>query len=138
MMTVSPKVVFLILCFLFFIYTLSIYLTPALAENNNSFDRALAAEGRLVFQQYNCQSCHQLYGLGGYLGPDLTNIYADPVKGEQVIRSVVMYGSRQMPAFQLNEEEMLALVEFLRSTDASGIADPRNFIVLPDGMIKPK
>ena len=33
----------------------------------------LAARGRALWHRRNCQSCHQIYGFGGFLGPDLTN-----------------------------------------------------------------
>ncbi|MBK8357424.1 MAG: hypothetical protein IPL13_19205 [Saprospiraceae bacterium] len=36
--------------------------------------------GKLIWQDYNCNACHQIYGLGGYLGPDLTNVYSKEVK----------------------------------------------------------
>lgn len=36
-----------------------------------------AVDGRRVFQAYNCMGCHTIVGNGAYLGPDLTNIYAD-------------------------------------------------------------
>ena len=26
--------------------------------------------GKKIYQEYNCQSCHQIFGLGGYLGPE--------------------------------------------------------------------
>ncbi len=32
--------------------------------------------GEDIWLKNNCNSCHQLYGLGGYLGPDLTNVYS--------------------------------------------------------------
>ena len=38
--------------------------------------------GKALFQQNNCIACHQLYGLGGYLGPELTNAYSDNNRGE--------------------------------------------------------
>ena len=36
-----------------------------------------AVDGRRVFQAYNCMGCHTIVGNGAYMGPDLTNIYAD-------------------------------------------------------------
>ena len=96
----------------------------------------MASEGHLVWQSYNCQTCHQLYNLGGYLGPDLTNIISNPDKGEKTVRALVKSGTKQMPAFNLTEHEMNALIEFLKSTDASGKADLRNFSIDNFGMIR--
>jgi len=42
-----------------------------------SYDGHGAVEGRRVFQAYNCMGCHTIVGNGAYLGPDLTNTYAD-------------------------------------------------------------
>lgn len=97
-----------------------------------------AREGRLVWQKYNCQSCHQLYGLGGYLGPDLTNVYSAKGKGETFIKAFIRSGTKQMPSFDLSPDEEAQLLEFLRSTDESGIADPRNFRIHFSGMIEKK
>jgi putative heme-binding domain-containing protein len=46
-----------------------------LAARRDGFDRALAkpAEGLRIFQQH-CQACHQLGGVGGLVGPQLTGI----------------------------------------------------------------
>ena len=59
----------------------------------------------MVWQKYNCQSCHQLYGLGGYLGPDLTNVYSAKGKGELFIKAFLHAGTKQMPSFDLSKEE---------------------------------
>ncbi len=32
-----------------------------------------AIKGKQIWLQNNCQTCHQIYGFGGFLGPDLTN-----------------------------------------------------------------
>ena len=32
-----------------------------------------ARRGQELWLRHNCQSCHQIYGYGGFLGPDLTN-----------------------------------------------------------------
>lgn len=135
-MKFKPAYVFFILSASFLIYSFSIYLKPLSIKEDASFNKEKASEGRLVWQSYNCQSCHQLYSLGGYLGPDLTNIISNPNKGEKIVRAMVKSGTKQMPAFSLSDNEMNALVEFLKSTDASGKADLRNFSITNFGMIE--
>lgn len=132
-MSIKPKHIFSLLSFIFILYSIRIYLTPIGLKNP---DNTAIAAGRLVWQKYNCQSCHQLYGLGGYLGPDLTNVYSAKGKGELFIRAFLHTGTKQMPAFNLTEEEEKDLIAFLKSTDGSGIADPRNFVITPTGMIE--
>lgn len=129
---------FIILSISFLLYSFSIYLKPLSVKKDIKFDMAKAAEGRLVWQKNNCQSCHQLYGLGGYLGPDLTNVVSNPKKGEIIIEQILKYGVRQMPAYNLSEHDFKSLVEFLKSTDASGSADPRDYLTTYTGMIEQK
>jgi len=131
-------IVFIMLCISFTGYTFTIYIKPLEIKEEAGFNKEEAIEGRLVWQKYNCQSCHQLYGLGGYLGPDLTNVYSHPLKGESLIRALLKTGIAQMPAFDMSEKEIHDLIEFMKSTDASGIADPRTFKISPDGMIHGK
>lgn len=77
-------------------------------------------DGWYLWQQKNCQSCHQLYGLGGYMGPDLTNIARDSSKGEQYMYTFIKYGSGRMPAFQMNDDEVYKIISFLQWVDKSG------------------
>ena len=97
-----------------------------------------AGEGRLVWQKYNCQACHQLYGLGGYLGPDLTNVYSRRARHVPYIAGVIRGGTGQMPGFDLSSAEEQALMEFLKDCDRSGSADPRSFNVHITGMVERK
>lgn len=129
------RITYVALCVLFIWYTLSIY-TGAKEVRTENFDTKKAASGRLVWQKYNCQACHQLYGLGGYLGPDLTNVFSVKNKGEAYISALIKSGTKQMPGFHLTALEMEQLLEFLRSTDASGSADPRDFRSTRSGMIQ--
>jgi nitric oxide reductase subunit C len=131
----KPIHLFFALCFLFLIYTLSIYLTPLTVAKTSAIDTEKAVEGRIVWQKYNCQSCHQLYGLGGYLGPDLTNVVSNPKKGEMMIKQILKYGVKQMPAYNMSDEDYNSLIEFLKSADASGLADPRKYNISKTGMI---
>ena len=68
-------------------------------------------EGREVFHQHNCQTCHQLWGQGGFLGPDLTNITTR--LSDERFTSVLTEGSGQMPAFDVSTKEQAALWAFL-------------------------
>lgn len=135
-MKYKPLFTFLGLSLFFLIYSFSIYLTPLINKNKLFNNNNKAIDGHLVWQKYNCQSCHQLYGLGGYLGPDLTNIISTPNKGEKFLRLMIRTGIKQMPSFNLSENEIELLVEFLKSTDASGISDPRHFNINNIGMIE--
>ena len=92
------------------------------------------SKGKLVWQQYNCNACHQVYGLGGYLGPDLTNVYS--LKGPEYIKAFVKSGTVTMPNFHLKEEEIIDILAYLQNIDASGKADPRTFTINIDGTIQ--
>lgn len=132
----KPRTIFILLSTVFIGYSFIIYLQPISVKEEKRFNKKIASEGHLIWQSYNCQTCHQLYSLGGYLGPDLTNIISNPQKGEQLVRAMVKSGTKQMPAFNLTDKEMDELIEFLKSTDASGIADPRKFRKNNFGMIE--
>lgn len=131
----TPLVPFVLLCMAFMAYTISIYQRP-LRQPVPASEAGRIAQGRLVWQKYNCQSCHQLFGLGGYLGPDLTNLLSVPGKDANYLKAFVRSGIRQMPAFDIPEEELELLVDFLRAADRSGKASPANFRIKSDGMIE--
>ena len=59
-----------------------------------------AIEGRRLFHEKACQVCHQLWGQGGFLGPDLTNS-ASRVD-ETRLASLLSVGSGQMPALHFD------------------------------------
>ena len=80
-----------------------------------------AVHGQQLFQKNRCWSCHQLYGLGGYLGPDLTNVYSDENKGPLYIKAFLNSGVKSMPLFDFSEEEKDALVQYLKQVDQTGI-----------------
>ncbi len=136
-MKLRPIYIFGFLCILFLGYSMHIYWLPVFSKtsNDNSTAEKVAA-GRWVWQKYNCQTCHQLYGLGGYLGPDLTNVYSRLYESPEALKIFFKGGLKQMPVFNMSPEEEDLLVEFLKATDKSGSADPRNFILQKDGMIQ--
>ncbi|MCZ6869074.1 MAG: c-type cytochrome [Gammaproteobacteria bacterium] len=78
-----------------------------------------AIEGRRLFHEESCQVCHQLWGQGGFLGPDLTNS-ASRVD-ETRLASLLTVGSGQMPALHLEKEQIAAMRAFLEELDRSEI-----------------
>lgn len=90
--------------------------------------------GKAVWQRYNCNACHQVYGLGGFIGPDLTNDYS--FRGKDFIKAFLNYGTAAMPNFHLSEKEVNDLLAYLKDIDASGKSDPRSFTIHYDGTIK--
>jgi nitric oxide reductase subunit C len=85
-------------------------------------DAALVKKGKQLYQQYNCTSCHQLYGLGGYLGPELTTAYSDPNRGELYLRAFLTNGGPRMPNFHFSEPEINAIISYLKYVDNSAIS----------------
>lgn len=102
----------------FCIYTVWVYLY---CDSNDvlSID-ASVKKGQAVWQEKNCQSCHQLYGLGGYMGPDLTNIAGDSRRGPQHMYTFLKYGTESMPNYHLTENEISNIITFLSWVDKSG------------------
>jgi len=79
-----------------------------------------ASHGQQLWQNNNCWSCHQVYGLGGYLGPDLTNVYSSPHKGPNYIKAFLNSGIKSMPKFNFSENEKNAIVAYLKLIDSTG------------------
>jgi len=78
-----------------------------------------AQQGENLWLQNNCNSCHQLYGLGGYLGPDLTNEYSR-VSNQDYLKAMFNSGVKTMPQFYFNSKEKEALIQFLKEVDQTG------------------
>jgi fumarate reductase iron-sulfur subunit len=78
--------------------------------------------GALIFEENGCESCHSILGTGGRSGPDLWRTGAKREKEwlRQFIKNPdsVMSDSG-MPAYDLAEREMVALVDYVRSLDFS-------------------
>lgn len=83
-----------------------------------------AVRGRMLWQTSNCQTCHQLYGFGGFLGPDLTNV-ASRITQSQFEHQLEV-GSTQMPKFDFVQEDRDALWAFLDSMNKTGMGQARN------------
>lgn len=105
-----------ILVGLFAAYTVLVY-RDGQGKHDERADATVRA-GMRTWQQENCQSCHQLYGLGGYMGPDLTNVASQ--RDEQRIRTFIRYGTGRMPAHALSDEQIDAVIAFLAWVDRTG------------------
>lgn len=95
-----------------------------------------AAEGKLLFQKYNCQACHQIYGLGGYMGPDLTNVYSTPGKGPVYMATFLQNGTYRMPNFHFDKYAISALISYLETVDSTGASPLRNYKISWYGSIE--
>lgn len=126
------RIIYLSLIISFTFYSFSIYTWSS--RPNHRLNTSLAQQGKFVFQENNCIACHQLYGLGGYIGPDLTNTYS--AKGKEYMKVVITYGMGNMPKLNLTELEINALVEFLKSVDSSGISPYKHVTFNYDGTVK--
>lgn len=116
----------LFLCYTFYLYKINFH---ANAKWGSSPDK-----GKKLWQEKNCNACHQVYGLGGYLGPDLTNVYSSRSKAH--IQAFLKTGTNVMPDFGLNDEEIKNIIAYLKSMDTSGVAAPSQLKTNLDGTIE--
>ena len=74
--------------------------------------------GQQIYQESNCMACHQVYGLGGYMGPDLTNVIS--TRGGTYASAFLVSGTERMPDFGFSKREIEDLVSFLEFIDTMG------------------
>lgn len=79
--------------------------------------------GLAVWRRENCQVCHQLYGFGGFLGPDLTNAIV-PQRRDVDFATLLTIGFRKMPALHLSPADQASVLAFLRAMNRSGQSLP--------------
>ncbi len=74
--------------------------------------------GKHIWETRNCIGCHTLLGEGAYFAPELGNVYTR--RGPEFIKAWIKAqptgapGRRQMPNFNLSEEQLDDLVAFLK------------------------
>ncbi|BBU57204.1 MULTISPECIES: c-type cytochrome [Mameliella] len=85
--------------------------------------------GKHVWERNSCINCHTLHGEGAYFAPEVGNVMTrwgvmdDPEGAYEMLDAWMaaqpsgIEGRRQMPHFEITEEEMRALSEFLRWAD---------------------
>lgn len=77
-----------------------------------------AALGRAAWLARGCGTCHALYGLGGLLGPDLTNVVSR--RGRHLVVSVLAQGRGAMPRLGLTAQEISRIADYLEAVDRTG------------------
>lgn len=93
--------------------------TRALPKTDNSDQiTPQVALGKKVWEDNNCIGCHSLLGEGAYFAPELGNVYLrrgpDFIRTWMQIQPTGAPGRRQMPQFNLSDEELDAIVAFLK------------------------
>lgn len=112
---ISKRVAFFGLIVLYVLYSIWVY--SAGTDGPVSMN-VPAQRGKKLYQELNCVSCHQLYGLGGYMGPDLTNVISQ--KGKDYAAAFIKNGTTKMPNFHLSDAEVDFISEYLKEVDKTG------------------
>ena len=129
---INKRAIFGTLSVAFVIYTAQVYTSGTERQHGPSISDE-ARYGQQIFQDRNCIACHQFYGLGGYMGPDLTNVISN--SGEPVARALIMNGTVRMPNFNLSLEETDALIAYLTFVDKTGTFPPKDYDVRWNGAV---
>lgn len=86
-------------------------------------DRPLSASesrGLALFAGQGCAFCHQILGQGGHrVGPDLSNIEAKRRTRDELVRYIRHPRSSAMPVYNLPDDDLRALADFILSLDFS-------------------
>ncbi|TDG12621.1 cytochrome c [Seongchinamella unica] len=91
--------------------------------------------GKHVWEENSCINCHSILGEGAYFAPELGNVWTRyggrenaetaraGLKGWIRAQPLNVPGRRVMPKFDLDEEELDALIDFLQWTDSIDTQD---------------
>ncbi len=89
-------------------------------DQSTELGRSIAL-GKKVWEENNCIGCHTLLGEGAYFAPELGNVYVRFGNNLEAIKTFIksrpkegISGRRSMPQFNLSEEELHGVAEFLK------------------------
>lgn len=110
------------LFFLLMLIGLTTHTVTVLPERDNRQNiTPEVALGKKVWEDNNCIGCHTLLGEGAYFAPELGNVYERFGRSKEAIKGFIksrpvdgIPGRRSMPQFNLSEEELDAIAEFLK------------------------
>ncbi len=98
------------------------------SENSAKLDDSVV-RGKHIWEKHACVNCHTIMGEGAYYAPEVANVMTrwgvldDPesafeaLKGWMEAQPTEIPGRRQMPNFNLSDEEIRDLTNFLIWTD---------------------
>lgn len=125
--------VYFILILLFLWQTAATYTSATEVMSSSAVFNARAVHGQQLYRELNCTACHQFYGLGGYMGPDLTNVLRTENKGAEYARGILLHGTQRMPAMGLTPDQADDLIAYLEAAAASGTYPIRSVDPTPWG-----
>ncbi len=85
--------------------------------------------GKHVWEKHSCINCHSLHGEGAYFAPEVGNVMTrwgtqdSPEDAFETLKAWMesqpsgIEGRRQMPRYELTDEDIRGLAEFLRWAD---------------------
>ena len=108
--------------FLLLFLALSFDTSSALPQRDNrGAITEQVARGKMVWEENNCIGCHTLLGEGAYYAPELGNVYTRFGNSTDAIKAFIasrpkegVPGRRSMPQFNLSEEDLEAVAQFLK------------------------
>lgn len=99
-------------------------------RDNHEAITPVVALGKKVWEVNNCIGCHSLLGEGAYYAPELGNVYERFGKSTEAIKGYIksrpregIPGRRSMPQFDLTEEELEAIAQFLKYSNGIDTAN---------------
>jgi ubiquinol-cytochrome c reductase cytochrome b subunit len=91
-------------------------------------DNQLALDGQTVYRSVNCAYCHSINGVGGAIGPDLSNI-ASTLTKDQITSYLqnpdLMVPNTLHPKLQFTPDELNALVAYLETLGPPVVYSPQ-------------
>lgn len=97
------------------------------STNNDKLTEGVE-RGKRVWEKHACVNCHTILGEGAYFAPELGNVFhryggrEDPEGAKTAIKEWMksmptrIEGRRQMPQFNLSEQELSDIADFLEWT----------------------
>lgn len=97
------------------------------SSNNDKLTESVIA-GKHVWEKHACINCHTILGEGAYFAPELGNVWVryggqddeegarESLKAWMQAQPTGIEGRRQMPQFNLTDQELDQLIDFLKWT----------------------